>query len=162
MSAVASMGRLKRKKRGIQMRFKPSWMVKSVAPCCKCYRNQLCDKSGARLKLYLGQRHGIWVEGRHSSIPSSISRVAHKTIENCPYRTKDLRRRSVRRLFQGQVCVLSFFGFTSSSMSRQFRLIGSSNVRLTMKPMLVPKATGRRMERAGCSNNCPGRVREGM
>lgn len=33
MSTVASMGRLAMKKRGIQIKFRPSWMVYRVAPC---------------------------------------------------------------------------------------------------------------------------------
>ena len=35
-------------------------------------------------------------------------------------------------------------------------------LRRTMKPMLVPKATGSRMDTAGWAKTCPGRVREGI
>ena len=110
--------------------------------------------------LYFGPSNDVGVQRRHSSIPSSVRRVSHEPIQSRPHWTEDLRRRSVWGLLQRHVCILAFFGY--SGMSKGCNSVIGCDVRLTMKPMLVPKAIGSKIDTAGWANTSLGRVREGM
>ena len=110
--------------------------------------------------LYFGQSNNVWVERRHSGIPSPVCRVSHEPVQCGPHWTKDLGRRSVGGLLERHVRLLALLGYIR--MSEECFSMTAWNVRLTMKPMLVPKATGSKIDTAGWANTSFGSVREGM
>lgn len=110
--------------------------------------------------LYFGQSNDVWVQRRHSSVPSPVRRVSHEPVQCGPHWTEDLGRRSVWGLLQRHVRLLALFGYIR--MSEECVSIMVWNIRLTMKPMLVPSAIGSKIDTAGWANTSFGSVREGM
>jgi hypothetical protein len=50
-----------------------------------------------------------------SSVVGTVGGIAHETVEDSPCRAEDPRRGTERRLFEGQVGFLRFFGWWSVS-----------------------------------------------
>ena len=109
--AVASIGRLSTKNRGIQARLRPSWMVYRVAPSYSdkevLAMLRRCDAS----IVDLCERKNLWIDGGCSCIPCSIRSVSHQRIQCRPYGPKNLGWGSVGWLLELEICSLCFLCF---------------------------------------------------
>ena len=65
--------------------------------------------------LYFSQSNDVWVQRRHSRIPSPVRRVSHEPVQCGPHWTEDLGRRSVWGLLERHVRLLALLGYIRMS-----------------------------------------------